>query len=246
LAQLKLNTDLQADRQRYQQAEEQRQQQRQQHVNQQAQQAGETYVGEQLNEALSTFHKSVVEQCQFIKPLDPANLPQGVSPEQAQQMNQQIDRANKSEAVQMTATVVGLLNPQVRSYILPLMKEVGLVDDKTLGQIETVANTFAMNARNYGNITHRGKLQANGNGYQPDASVARLNSDATRSLKALVGYANQIRKGLMDTRSGFFELRAQQHNETLNGSPPVRPPINGNPFDPTRSVSTANRSLRQE
>lgn len=241
LEQLKLNTDLKADRDRYQQQEQQRQQQREQYVNQQAQQAADSYVNDQLNDALTTFHKSVVEQCQFIKPLDPANLPQGVSPEQAQQMNQQIDRANKSEAVQMTATVVGLLNPQVRNHILPLMKEVGLIDDKTLGQIENAANAFADNARNYGNITYRGKLQANGQGYQPDASVTRLNNEASRSLKALVGYGNQIRKALMDTRSGFFELRAQQHNETLNGSPQARPPINGSPFDPTRSVSTANQ-----
>ena len=236
-----LKRELIEHKQRSEQETQQRQQQREQYLNQQAQQAGDEYVSSQLNDALSTFHKSVVEQCQFIKPLDPANLPQGISPEQAQQMNQQIDRANKSEAVQMTATVVGLLNPQVRSYILPLMKEVGLIDDKTLGQIETAANNFAMNARNFGNITYRGKLQANGNGYQPDASVTRLNNEAGRNLKALVGYANLIRKSLMDTRSGFFELRAQQHNETLNGSPTVRPSINGHPFDPTRSVSTANQ-----
>lgn len=232
LAKEKLTQDLTRANQETQQREQQRQQQREAYVNQQAKQAADQYVETQLNDALATFHKSVVQQCNFIKPLDPVNLPQGMTPEQATQMNQQIDRANKSEAVQMTATVIGLLNPQVRSHILPLMKEVGLIDDMTLGKIEEAANSFSNNARNYGNLSYRGKLTANGN-YQPDSSVTGFSNEANRALKSLVGYANQIRGLLMDTRSSFFELRATEHNATLNGAGAVRPPLNGQGFNPT-------------
>jgi hypothetical protein len=240
LQQLKLTEDLQAERTRYQQQEQQRQQQRETYINQQAQAAGNDYVTTQLNEALTTFHQSVVQQCNFIKPLDPANLPQGMSPEQAATMNQQIERANKSEAVQMTSTIIGLLNPEVRGYVLPLMKEVGLIDDRTLGSIEAAASVFGNNARNYGNLLYRGKLSGNGN-YQPDGDVTKLNNEASRALKSLVGYANQIRGALMDTRSSFFELRAQQHNATLDSAGAVRPQINGQGFNPTTAPANGQR-----
>lgn len=235
LAKEKLTQDLTRANEETRQREQQRQQQRERYLNQQAQQAADEYVSTQLNDALATFHKSVVSQCNFIKPLDLTNLPQGMTPEQATQMNQQIDRANKSEAVQMTATVVGLLNPQVRSHILPLMKEVGLIDDKTLGKIEEAASSFSNNARNYGNLSYRGKLTANGN-YQPDSSVTNFNNEASRALKSLVGYANQVRGLLMDTRSSFFELRATEHNATLNGAAQVRPPLNGQGYNPTTAA----------
>lgn len=238
----KLLRELTHDREQTQQREQQRQQQREQYINQQAQQAADEYVSTQLNDALATFHKSVVQQCNFIKPLDMAQLPQGMTPEQATQMNQQIDRANKSEAVQMTATVIGLLNPQVRSHILPLMKEVGLIDDKTLGKIKEAASSFGNNARNYGNLSYRGKLTANGN-YQPDSSVTNFNNEASRALKSLVGYANQIRGALMDTRSSFFELRATEHNATLNGAAQVRPPLNGQGYNPTTAAAQTAPSL---
>lgn len=240
LGQMKLTTDLQQEREQSQQREAQRQQQREQYINQQAQSAGNEHVQRQLSEALTTFHKSVVQQCNFIKPLDPAALPSGMTQDQAAQMNQQIERANKSEAVQMTSTVVGLLNPEVRGYVLPLMKEVGLIDDKTLGQIEAAASAFGNNARNYGNLHYRGKLTANGNGYEPNADVTKLNNEASRNLKALIGFANQIRGALMETRSSFFELRAQQHNNTLNSAAAVRPPVNGQGFDPTTAAASAS------
>lgn len=239
LAQMKLTDDLRQERQQNQQREQQRTQQREQYVNQQAQAAGETYLSTQLNSALTTFHESVVQQCQFIQPLDPANLPQGVTPEQATQMNAQIAASNKAEAAQITGTIVGLLNPQVRSYIVPLLKETGVIDDKFLSELDRAASAFGANGRNYGNLQYRGQLGANGNGYTPTADVTQLNNEASRALKTMIGYANQLKGKLMERRSQFFELRAQQHNATLNGGAQVRPPINGQGFNPTTAAPSA-------
>ncbi len=241
LQQLKLTEDLQTERERYQQVEDERQQQREQYITQQANQAGETYLNTQLNDALTTFHNSVVQQCQFIKPIDPAALPQGMTAEQAVQMNQQIAASNKAEAAQITGMIVSLFNPQTAAYVVPLLKEIGAVDDKLLGELKRAADSFGSNGRNYGNLQWRGQLGTNGNGYQPTADVTRLGNESSRALKTMVGYANQIKARLMERRSQFFELRAQQHNSTLNGAVATRPPINGTAFDPTTAASNGQR-----
>lgn len=239
LQQLKLNQDLQADRERYQQQEVQRQQAREQYIAQQAQQAGDQYVTTQLNEALSTFHQNVVQQCDFIKPLDLAALPQGITAEQAATINQQVAATNKAEAAQITGMIVSLFNPQTSAYVIPLLKEIGAVDDKMLAELDRAAHSFGNNARNYGNLNYRGQLTANGTSYTPDAGVTQLNNEASRALKSMLGYANQIKGKLIEQRSKFFELRAQQHNNTLNGSAAVRPPLNGTGFNPTAAPPPA-------
>lgn len=228
----KLQQELVTQREQAQQREQQEAQQREQRVNQQATQAGTTYLNEQLNSALSTFHEEVVRQCNFLQPIDTANLPQGMTPEQAAQLNQQVAQSNKAEAAQITGTVIGLLNPQVRPYIEPFLREIGIVDDKLLAQLDQAATNFGNNARNYGNLTFRQKLAANGN-YQPDASVTNFSNEAGRGLKALVGIANNIRAKLIEQRSQFFTLKATEHNQTLNGAQGVRPPINGQAYNPT-------------
>lgn len=239
LQQLKLTEDLQADRERYQQADQQRQQQREQYVTQQANQAGETYLNTHLTDALTTFHESVVQQCQFIKPIDPASLPQGMTPEQATQMNQQIAASNKAEAAQITGMVVSLFNPQTAAYVVPLLKEIGAVDDKMLADLDKAAHAFGSNGRNYGNLQYRGQMS--GANYQPTADVTQLGNEATRALKTMVGYANQIKAKLMERRSQFFELRAQQHNNTLNGAAVTRPQVNGTAYNPATAAPTGNR-----
>jgi hypothetical protein len=222
---------------------QQEQQHREQYVNQQAQQAGTSYVNEQLTSALTTFHESVVQQCNFIKPLDPANLPQGFTPEQATQMNQQIQASNKAEAAQITGLIVSLFNPQTKEYVLPLLKEIGAVDDKMLGQLDAAANAFGNNGRNFGNLSFRQKLSANGQGYQPGQDVTQMSNEAQRALKTMVGYANQIKGKLMEKRSQFFELKALGHNESLNSGGAVRPPINGQGYNPTTAPPSGNPPL---
>jgi hypothetical protein len=237
----KLKQDLVDYKQQSEAYAAQQQQQREQYVTQQANQAGETYLSTQLNDALTTFHQSVVQQCQFIKPLDPASLPQGMTAEQAAQMNQQIAASNKAEAAQITGMIVSLFNPQTAAYVVPLLKEIGAVDDKLLGELKRAADSFGSNGRNYGNLQWRGQLGANGNGYQPTADVTQLGNESSRALKTMVGYANQIKARLMERRSQFFELRAQQHNSTLNGVAATRPSINGTAFDPTAAASNGQR-----
>lgn len=233
LANEKLMQELKSDREQSLQQQQQQAQQREQYVSQQAQAAAEQHVSQQLTDALTTFHQSVVDQCRFIEPLDPANLPQGVTPDQAQQVNQQITAANTQEAALVTGTVLGLLNPQVRSFILPMLKATGAIDDKFVQSLDAAASAFGNNARNYGQLSYRQRLQANGNGYQPGEDVTRLNNEATRNLKLMVHYANQLKAKLIDQRAQFFSLKAQGHNATLNGAAGVRPQANGTGFNPT-------------
>jgi len=232
LQQEQFRQQLTAEKQQSDQLRAQEVERRETYLNQQAQAAGQEYLNTQLSQALTTFYDAVVQQCNFIKPLDMAQLPQGLTPEQATQLNGQIVNANKAEAVEFTGTIMGLLNPQVRSYIEPYLKQIGAVDDKLLQRLDAAANAFASNARNYGNLTYRQQLTANGN-YAPDQSVTQMSNEAARALKTMVGVANEVFGRLAETRSSFFELRAQQHNSTLNNGAQVRPPISGQAFNPT-------------
>ena len=233
-----LKQELTREREQTRASQQEQQQRREQYVAQQANQAGESYVSERLTGALTTFHQSVVQECQFIQPLDPANLPQGVTPEQAQQMNAQIAASNKAEAAQITGLIVSLFNPQTAAHVVPLLKEIGALDDKLLADLNETASKFGNNARNFGHLSYRGKLTANGQGYNPTPDVTGLNNEADRALKRMVAYANQIKAKVMEHRSNFFSLKANEHNSTLNGSPTVRPSITGQDYDPTKAVST--------
>ena len=70
-----------------------------------------------------------------------------------------------------------------------------------------------------------------------------MSNEASRALKSMIGYANQIKGKLMEKRSQFFELTAQQHNSTLNGSAQVRPPLNGTGYNPTTAAATGTPPL---
>jgi hypothetical protein len=237
LADRKLMDELRQDREQSQQREQQRTQQREQYINQQADQAGDAYVQKLEVDALTTFHNSVVEQCNFLQPLDPANLPQGMTPEQAAVMNQQIAESNKAEAAQITLAVVGLINEETRPFVVPLLKQIGVIDDKSLEALDRAAQAFGDNARNYGHLSYRGQLQANGNGWKPGQDVVTLNNEAQRSLKQLIHHANQIKAKLMEKRSQFFGMKAQNHNQTLNSVASARPPVNGT----TAPIATAGQ-----
>lgn len=240
LANEKLTRDLKTEREQAQVQREQYQQQQAQQLNLRAQEAGNIYVSEQLSSALTTFHKSVVDQCNFIEPLDPASLPQGVTPEQATQMNAQIAASNKAEAAQITGLVVSLFNPETSQHVIPLLKEIGVIDDKFLQDLNNAASAFGNNARNYGNLTFRRQAKANGNGYQPEGDVIGMKNTADQRLKYLVHLANQVKTGLIERRSQFFSLKAQGHNATLNGAGTVRPQGNGTAFNPTTAPASAS------
>lgn len=240
LANEKLTRELKTEREQAQTQREQFQQQQAQQLNLRAQEAGNSYVSEQLTSALTTFHKSVVGQCNFIEPLDPANLPQGVTPEQATQVNAQIAASNKAEAAQITGLIVSLFNPETSKHVVPILKEIGVLDDKFLGELNKVSSEFGNNARNYGNLTFRRQSQANGSGYQPEGDVTGMKNVADQRLKYMVHLANQVKSKLIDQRSQFFSLKAQGHNATLNGAAGVRPQANGTAFNPTTAPANAN------
>ncbi len=237
LAKEKLQNDLMQEREQRTQRDQQLAQQHEQALQQEASQAGDAYVDKLLLDGLSTFHNSVVEQCKFIEPLDMGNLPQGMSPEQAGQMNAQIAEANKAEAAQITAQIVALINPQTRRYMLPTLKEIGVVDDRLMAEIDKAAQAVGDNGRNYGSLTFVGQKRANGSGYQPGADVVPLNNEAQRNFKLIAHYANQIKGRLMEKRSQFFSMKATGHNQILNGVGAVRPSANGSSYDPTTAAT---------
>lgn len=231
----KLTRQLEAAQQQTVARDQQSQQEREQMVQTEAARAGDNHVRTQLSEALTTFHKSVVDQCRLIEPLDPQNPPEGMDASQIAQLNQQIDQSNKAEAAQVTLAVIGLINEETRPFVLPLLKEIGVVDDKFLQQLDAAGKAFGDNARNYGHLTYAQKLGKNGN-YQPGADVTMLNTESSRNLKLLAYYANQISKKLLEAKSQTFSMKATGHNSLLNGVAPVRPNANGSRFDPTTAT----------
>lgn len=234
LADRKLMDELRTEREQTQQREAQRVQQRERYIAEQANAAGEQYVTTQLTDALTTFYNSVVEDCNFIAQVDPSQLPQGMTPEQATTMNQQIAASNRAEAAQITLSVIGLVNPQTRPFVLPLLQEIGVVDEKLIKQLDDASDGFSNNGRNYGHLNYRGRM--NGNGYQPDASVTALGNESTRNLKLMVHIANQVKGKLMEKRSQFFAMKANGHNQTLNSVAASRPAPNGSPYDPSTAA----------
>jgi hypothetical protein len=241
LAKEKLTRELMSEREQSQVREQQRNRQREDYVKQQADSAGEQYVTTRETEALTTFHNNVVAECDFIKPLDMANLPQGVSPEQAAQFNQQADQTNKAEAAQITLAVIGVVNPQTRPFVLPLLKQIGAIDDATVKSIEEASEKFGNNGRNYGHLEYKGKMGANGNGYQPDSSVTALKNHADSGLKLLIHTANQIKKNLIEKKGQTFQMKANGYNATLNSAQIARPSPNGTTFDPATAANNQPR-----
>lgn len=232
----KFTQDLQSEREQSQQQAQQQRAQREAYVSQQAAAAGEQQVQTQLSGALTTFHNSVVEQCNFIQPLDMASLPQGMTPEQATAMNQQIDASNKAEAAQISMAVIGLVNPQTRPFVLPLLQQIGVVDEKLMKELDASSSGFGDNARNYGELAYKGKLAANGNGFSPDASMTGLGNEATRNLNRMKILANQVAKNLIEKRSEFFSMKATDHNQTLNGVAGTRQMPSGSAYNPTTAT----------
>lgn len=234
----KFTQQLQQEKEQNDARVQQEAQQREQYVNSQAVKAGNDYVQSGLNQTLATFVESAIPRCEFLKPIDAANIPQGMTAEQVAQYNQQASEINTAEAVTMIASVVSLFNEQTKSYILPYLKKMGAVDDKMLAQLDKASSSFGNNGRNYGNISYRQQLQSNGQGYQPNQDVTILNNEAQRALKQMAGYANAVFGKLLEKKSQAFEMRATQYGTTLNGSAQVRPPLNGTGYNPTTAAAT--------
>lgn len=232
----KLQDDLIAEKEYRSTQDSERQAQYREQLQQEAQAAGDTHVQTQLNEALTTFHKSVVDQCRLLEPLDPANPPDGMDAAQVAQYNQSVDASNKAEAAQVTLAVVGLINEQTRPYVLPLLKEIGIIDDKFLQQMDAAGKNFGDNARNFGHLTHTQKQGKNGS-YQPGPDVTMLSNESSRNLKLLSFYANQVSKKLIEAKSQAFGMKATGHNQVLNGVASSRPSANGGAFDPTTATT---------
>lgn len=205
-------------------------------VQQEAAKAGDAHVTTQLNEALTTFHNSVVDQCRLLEPLDPAAPPDGMDAAAVAQYNQSVDASNKAEAAQVTLAVVGLINEQTRPFVLPLLKQIGIIDDKFLAQLDAAGKAFGDNARNFAHLTHTQKIGRNGT-YQPGSDVTMLNTESTRNLKLLVYYANQVKSKLIEAKSQAFGMKATGHNTILNGAAATRPGANGGAYDPTTAAT---------
>lgn len=227
---------LTADKEATTRREQEQQSTYREQLQQEAQAAGDAHVTTQLNDALTVFHKSVVDQCRLLEPLDPAAPPEGMDAAQVAQYNQSVDMSNKAEAAQVTLAVVGLINEQTRPYVLPLLKEIGIIDDKFLAQLDAAGKAFGDNARNFGHLTHTQKQGRNGT-YQPGPDVTMLSNESSRNLKLLTFYANQVKSKLIEAKSQAFGMRANGHNQILNGAAVTRPSVNGGSYDPTTAAT---------
>lgn len=239
LSKEKLSNDLIQEREQRAQRDQEAFQQREQMLQQEAARAGDNHVRTQLNEALTTFHNSVVDQCKLIEPIDPQNPPQGMAPQDVVQFNTMAEQTNKAEAATVTVAAIALVNPEVRSFVVPLLKEAGLIDDQFLADMDKYATGFGDNARNYGNLTYTQKQRSGQNGnYQPNADVTSLNTEANRNLKLVAYQANQFAKRMLEKKSQTFGMKATGHNAILNGVATSRPGANGGSFDPTTATTS--------
>lgn len=236
LEERKLKDDLIVERERRTQEDADRQTTYREQLQAEAAQAGDAHVTTQLNEALTTFHNSVVDQCKIIEPIDPQNPPEGMDATQVAQYNQLADKSNKAEAVTVTLAVVGLINEDARQYVVPMLKEIGMIDDKFLAEMTKAGKAFGDNARNFAHLTHTQKIGRNGT-YQPGSDVTMLNTESTRNLKLLVYYANQVKSKLIEAKSQAFGMKATGHNTILNGAAATRPGANGGTYDPTTAAT---------
>jgi len=226
-----------------QERETRQEQVRQQYQRQQAEQAGNQYVEQGFRQAMTEFEKSIVERSKFIQPLDPqSDAARQMEPQVLQQYNQQAEQINTGVGKMIAAITAAISHPDTRWMMEPFLKSVG-VDDQMLQKYDKARIEYANNARMYGELNYSAQ-QPNGNeNAQPRADIGTPQSNATRAMKDMKGFANIISKPLFELMSKYFEMKAGNYNATLNGTPSVRPSITGSAFDPTREAT--QRPARQ-
>ena len=232
----KQTQDLEAAHTQAQQREQQQQAARERYVQEQAQNAGNQYVEKGFREGFTEFANSIVAKSNFISPVDPnSEAARGMSPDQLNQVNQQIQTTNKGIATMVSTVVAALSHPDTQWVAAEFLKGIG-VDEKALQGYDAARQEYANNARSYGELNFQRSLGQNGNG-QPASDLGVLQSNSTRAMRNMKGQANLIAGQMMKLLSNFFEMKAGSYNSTLNGAAVARPPVQGQAFDPTTAAS---------
>lgn len=211
-----------------QELQQQQEQQRQRYFQQQAQEAGNKFVEEGFRQGMTEFANSIVERTKFISPIDPQSPEaQQLGPQGVQEMNAKIERINRGVGSMVAVVTAALAVPDTSWAVADFLKGIG-VDEKVLSAYDQSRLEYARNARDYGELNF--SSSQNGQGQQ---GLGILQANARKAMNAMKGHGNAVAGPLLSLLSDFFEMKANSHNQTLNGRPAVRPPVNGNGYDPT-------------
>lgn len=204
-------------------------QQREAYFNQQAEQAANQYVESQFKTGFAEFANSVVERSKFIAPLDASSeVARSMSPEQLAATNQDIQKINTGVGKMIATVTAALSHPDTQWIAAEFLTSLG-VDPKVIQEFDSARTEFARNARDYGELEFRSKAGRT----QGANGLGNLQSNSNNAMKAMRGRANLVSKPLMELMSKFFEMKASNYNQTLNGAAVVRPPVQGSNYDPT-------------
>lgn len=197
---------------------------------QQAQSAANDYLTQGFRTGMTEFVQSIGEKTKFIQPLDPQSPEaQQLGPQATTEWNTKAERVNKGVGLLVAITTAALSVPDTAWMAQAYLKELG-VPDQVLASYDGARQEYANNARNYGELNY---LITQGHAQEGAQPLGVLQSNARRAMGNMKGQGNAVAEPLLQLLSDFFELRATAHNSTLNSAASVRPPLNGNGFNPT-------------
>jgi hypothetical protein len=233
LAKEKFQADLIEQNRVAQERETQTQQRREQYFRQQAEQAGHQAVETGFKQLFTEYRDNVVENSKFIAPLDP-NSPeaQQMGPEVVAQFNQSAQRVNTGVGKFIALATAALSVPDTSWIATDVLKELG-VPDEVLQKFNAAREEYANNTRDAGELSFEAQQNRNGGG-----GLGTLQSNARRAASNLKATANLVSKSLKGLLSEFFEMKAGNYNQTLNGAATARPSINGTGFNPATAAET--------
>ncbi len=233
LAKEKFQADLIEQNKVAQERETQTQQRREQYFRQQAEQAGHQAVETGFKQLFTEYRDSVVENSKFIAPLDP-NSPeaQQMGPEAVAQFNQSAQRVNTGVGKFIALATAALSVPDTSWIAQDVLKELG-VPDEVLQKFNAARAEYANNTRDAGQLEFEAQQNRTGAG-----GLGLLQTNARKAGGNLKGQASAVSKAIKSLLSDFFEMKAGNYNQTLNGAATARPSITGTGFNPATAAET--------
>lgn len=198
--------DTETDRTERKQREEAHQKEQQQLVEREAVQAGDGFIDQEIRTGFQGFYQSICERWQ------PTDDPQ----------------TNKVAGALVASLVVNLAHNETRSVTEAALKEIGLLDDKSIQSFDRARNDFAQNAYNYGYLSKK-------QGPNGQSGLGMIKSQSSRGLQGLIAQGNNLATQIIGRIDKLFLAKANAHNHVLDQAVNARPPINGNPVNPATS-----------
>ncbi len=200
---------------------------------QQAEQAGHQAVERGFRQVFTEYRDSVVENSKFIAPLDPSSPEaQQMGPEAVAQFNQSAQRVNTGVGKFIALATAALAVPDTAWVAQDVLKELG-VPDELLQKFNAARQEYANNTRDAGELSFEAQQNRN-----TGSGLGTLQSNARRAASNLKASANLVSKSLKSLLSDFFEMKAGNYNQTLNGAATARPSVNGAGFNPATAAES--------